>query len=497
MKNKVTLLNILSSIGMQLISIVSALIVPRLILETFGSNVNGLVSSITQFLNYITLIEGGITGVIAANLYRPLVEKDEQKLSSVLSAARSFYRKIGAIFVGYSVIVGIIYPMFVNTGYDDFYVFVLTIVLSMGLMLEYMFSLTYTTLLNADKKIYLVSIISSIITIINIILTIIVVENFPDIILLKLANAILFALKPLAYGIYVKKYYKIDWNVRKDNNLIEQRWNGFAINLAFFIHMSTDVTLLTIFSDLKSVSVYSIYYLIISKISIIVNAITSSIEPAIGQAYAKKNEEQLNEKLDLYEFIVIMTVGWGFLVTGLLLTPFVMLYTTGITDTNYYQPVFGAVLVLAEAVYLLRTPHVSLAYSANKFKEVTLPAYVEAIINIGVSIFLIHRIGLVGIAVGTLAGMLYRGAFHIYFTSKLVPARKQRIYYRKLLVLIVTVIFCYLVCTKLFPFNSYSIEAWIIHAMIYGASCICIFAVVGFIFFKKEVIYLIKYLKRR
>ena len=102
-----------------------------------------------------------------------------------------------------------------------------------------------------------------------------------------------------------------------------------------------------------------------------------------------------------------------------------------------------------------------------------------------------------GIAVGTLAGMLYRGAFHIYFTSKLVPARKQRIYYRKLLVLIVTVIFRYLVCTKLFPFNSYSIEAWIIHAMIYGASCICIFAVVGFIFFKKEVIYLIKYLKRR
>ena len=261
--------------------------------------------------------------------------------------------------------------------------------------------------------------------------------------------------------------------------------------------MSTDVTLLTIFSDLKSVSVYSVYYLIISKISVIVNAITSSIEPAIGQAYAKKNEEQLNEKLDLYEFIVIMTVGWGFLVTGLLLTPFVMLYTTGITDTNYYQPVFGAVLVLAEAVYLLRAPHVSLAYSANKFKEVTLPAYVEAIINIGVSIFLIHRIGLVGIAVGTLAGMLYRGAFHIYFTSKLVPARKQRIYYRKLLVLIVTAIFCYLVCTKLFPFNSYSIEAWIIHAMIYGASCICIFAVVGFIFFKKEVIYLIKYLKRR
>ena len=80
LKSKVTLLNVASSIMMQLVSVISALIVPRLILETFGSNVNGLVSSISQFLNYITLVEGGITSVIAANLYKPLVEGDTEKV---------------------------------------------------------------------------------------------------------------------------------------------------------------------------------------------------------------------------------------------------------------------------------------------------------------------------------------------------------------------------------------------------------------------------------
>ena len=72
-KNKITLLNIVATLIMQIVSVISALIVPRLILETFGSNANGLVSSISQFLNYITLVEGGITGVISANLYKPLV----------------------------------------------------------------------------------------------------------------------------------------------------------------------------------------------------------------------------------------------------------------------------------------------------------------------------------------------------------------------------------------------------------------------------------------
>lgn len=63
MKNKVTLLNIASSLLLQVVSVISGLIVPRIILSCFGSDINGLVSSINQFLSYITLIEGGLQGL--------------------------------------------------------------------------------------------------------------------------------------------------------------------------------------------------------------------------------------------------------------------------------------------------------------------------------------------------------------------------------------------------------------------------------------------------
>lgn len=496
MKRKVTLLNVCASMLMQLTSIISALIVPRLILETFGSNANGLVSSISQFLNYIALVEGGITGVIAANLYAPLVTGDTDKLSSVLSTAKSFYRKIAVVFIGYSIIIGIVYPIIVDTGYNNLYVFVLTEVLSIGLMLEYMFSLTYTTLLKADKKIYIVAVVSSALTLANIILALVVVKIYPDIILLKLANAILFAIKPLAFGLHIKRHYKINWNAKKENGLIKQRWNGFAINLAYFIHISTDVTLLTLFANLSSVSVYSVYYLVVSKVSVILQSVTTGIDPTIGQAYARKDEVQLNEKMDLYEFVIIVSVGIIFTLTGLLITPFVMIYTKGIGDANYYQPIFASVLVIAESTYLLRAPHVSLAYSANKFKEITVPAYIEAVINITLSIILMKKIGLVGIAVGTLAGMFYRGAFHIYFTSRLVPSRSQWRYYKKLVILMFTVISCVGSCLMLYPFTYYSIGNWVIHAIVYGAITCTIFAIVCFIFFKHEVRDLKKYLKK-
>ena len=97
MKNKATLLNMISGMVLQFFTLVSGFILPKIILTCFGSEVNGLVSSLNQFLSYITLVEGGITGVIIANLYKPIVEQDNNKISSVLVTADRFYKKIGAL----------------------------------------------------------------------------------------------------------------------------------------------------------------------------------------------------------------------------------------------------------------------------------------------------------------------------------------------------------------------------------------------------------------
>lgn len=42
---------------MQITILICGFVVPKLIITNFGSNVNGLISSITQFLAYISLLE--------------------------------------------------------------------------------------------------------------------------------------------------------------------------------------------------------------------------------------------------------------------------------------------------------------------------------------------------------------------------------------------------------------------------------------------------------
>ena len=467
MKSKVTLINIISSLTLQVVTVISGFIIPKIILTNFGSSVNGLVSSLNQFLSYITLIEGGITGVVLANLYKPLVDHDNKKISAVLVTAKKFFNKIGYLFIAYSIGVAVVYPILSKEGFSWSFVASLTVVLSLNLLIQYLFSLSFRVLLQADKKLYVISFTQIVITVCNIACAFFSVKIYPSIHLLKLLTGLLYIIQPLVYGYFVKKHYSINWGTEPDDNLLKERWNGFAINCAAFIHNSTDITILTIFTNLATVSIYGVYTLVTNGLNGLFAAVFRAIAPTVGQAYAKGDEHELNKKLDLFEFITFISVYFCFTLSGLLITPFVQLYTNGITDVDYIQPIFGVLIVMAEGLYLIKEPHLDLSYSANKFKELSVPAFVEAGINILVSIILVHKLGLIGVAIGTIAGMTYRMAYQIYFTTKIVKNRKQWIFYKKLLafsfVTLIGVAICHFV-----PLTEITVWNWVLHAFIYA-----------------------------
>ena len=57
MRRKVAFINLVTSIGFQIINLLSGILIPRYIIIYYGSEVNGLVNSIVQFLNYISITE--------------------------------------------------------------------------------------------------------------------------------------------------------------------------------------------------------------------------------------------------------------------------------------------------------------------------------------------------------------------------------------------------------------------------------------------------------
>ncbi len=52
--------NLISNLIVQIIATLSGFIIPKLIINVYGSALNGMVSSIGQFLTYAGLVEAGI-----------------------------------------------------------------------------------------------------------------------------------------------------------------------------------------------------------------------------------------------------------------------------------------------------------------------------------------------------------------------------------------------------------------------------------------------------
>lgn len=411
--------NAISSLILQSTTIIQGLILPRLILYTFGSETNGLVSSINNLLGFISLLEGGLGAVVLAELYGPIEKKEDDKIQGILGACQSFFSKLTLVFLVYTILVAFFYPRYIDTSLSKEGVSVLVLILSMTTVAQYLFSITYRLLLQAEQKLYIVNYVSAVTILINTISAAVIIFVFPSIHVVKLYSGIIYMIQPMVYKAFVEKKF-LKENIRKKTQhyILKNRWSGFAQNLAHFVNMNTDVALITLFIPLQYVSVYSVHLLVINALRGIVTSVGNSYQSALGKYIAMGDSAQLKQKFRKFEEGFWLTGMVLFFCCALLINPFIQIYTTGITDAEYYQPIFSFVIVLANMIYVIREPYRLLVLAGGKFKETNFGAFAEAIINLGMSLLLITKFGLIGVAIGTLVAIAFRLIYLVWYLHR-------------------------------------------------------------------------------
>ena len=259
MRAKKMLRNMIMSLFLQVVTIACGLILPRFIISHYGSSTNGLIASITQFLAYISLIDAGIGQVVKAVLYKPIANKDKDKIERILKSSQKFLNKIVIVFVIYLVALCIFYPMLVNGEFSVPFTVSLIIIISLSTSAEYLFGMTYRLYLQAKQRAYVVSIIQIATLILNTIVSVIMINMGASIQAVKLFSAAVFILRPIIQSAYVKKKYKIDFRKNNGEYTLKQRWDGLVQHIAYVIHENTDVVVLTVFSTTAEISVYTVY----------------------------------------------------------------------------------------------------------------------------------------------------------------------------------------------------------------------------------------------
>ena len=199
----------------------------------------------------------------------------------------------------------------------------------------------------------------------------------------------------------------------------------------------------------------------------IVSAFSGGIDASFGDMIAKEEKEALNRSFSTYELFYFTITTICYACTLILIVPFITVYTKGINDANYIRPLFGYLMVISEFLWAIRLPYSSVTLAAGHFKETRIGAWVEAISNIVISLILVIKFGIIGVAIGTLIAMLIRTIEFIYHTNKYILERNIFINIKKVLSIIFETIIIVLI-VKLLPidikFNSYI--NWIIYAII-------------------------------
>lgn len=417
-RSKKAILNLISQFVLQFATAICGFIVPRFILEAFGSDVNGLTVSITQFLGIVTLLDTSFGSVAKTAFYKPLALGDRQAISGVYNATESFFRKIALFFGLYCVILSFTFPFINESGFDFWFTAALVLILGISSFTQYYFSMSYTLALNADQLSFISAFMQAGTVVLNAVLTVILLKFGAGIHVVKLASASVFVIRPIVINLYGKHRYRVDKKIPKDNKSLSQKWDNMAQGIASYLHTKTAYILLTAFLTFRDVSVYSVYSLITSSLTSIISSTSTGFVAGLGNMHAKGEKENFHKVFSLYEFVNTFATFALFGIAIVTMMPFVKIYTANVTDVDYHKPLFGMILILGELIYCLRLPYHYVIANAGHFKQTKKGAYLEAIINVIVSICLLPFLGIVGLAIGTLVAMAFRTTELIIYCSK-------------------------------------------------------------------------------
>lgn len=488
MRTKKAFKNITVSMLYQVVSIICGLITPRLILANFGSTYNGVINSATHFLGMISFLTLGIAGSTRVALYKTLANNDVLGTSRIMKATKNYMRKVACCVLVYAALLMLIYPFISHNDLSKGEMALLIGIISVGTFADYFLAVSNRTLLTADQSGYITYGLQICTTVLNTVITAVLIYLGANIFNVKFGSAIVYFVLPLVLNFYVAHKYSLISDCEPDYSAIKDRGAVAFHSIANIVHNNTDLFVLTIFTDAKVISVYTVYYLVVGKIKSIMQIFTNGMEAAFGDMWVKGEVEKLRKNFRVYEYALYCFTAVVFSCVGLLILPFLQRYTKGVTDINYIRLDLAVLITAAEGMHGIRQPYLTLVQATGNYEATKKGAAFEAINNIVLSLLLVPVMGIGGVIVGTLVANIIRTTQFSWFVSKNIlkeSYKKTVLRFGWLLLCMSIIVVMHLATISRIEFNPGWI-GWIQNACITFGMALVVTMLFSVIFYKSE-----------
>mgnify|MGYP000209925586 CR=1 FL=1 len=394
--------------------------------------------------------------------------------------------KDGETFFGSVAIIASVLPFVLSNQLPPILIVLLMIVIGASSTLECFIYSKYKVLLQADQRLFVVSVADTIMYFVRVGLQVILIWAKASIVIVMAIPAVMVIFRMMILSIYCRNNYPgLDKKVVRDNSALSKRWSAMAHQLAGLVVYNTDVTLLTLFGSLVQVSIYSVYNLVFQKLyELLTNIFSSGTLASFGQLMSENKRESLLRNYDLYEYgyYIIITFVYG--VSASMILPFVSVYTKKYTDIPYVDVKLAVLFMLIGFANNIRIPCLTMINAAGHFKETQWRAILEAVINITVSLLLIKPLGMYGLLIGTICSFAYRTTDIIYYSHKHIlniSCKKSVLRVLRVALVIAINVILYKLLVGKYIMNGWG--EWIMYAVI---ASIIVLVTTGLIYFITE-----------
>lgn len=380
-------------------------ILRTIIIYVLGKEYLGLNNLFSSILEVFNVADIGLGNAIQASIYKPIANKEYDKVSALLKLYRNIYRIIGISIIVISFGFLPFLKYFINGSYpSDVNIYILFMLYATNSALSYTFFAYSSILINANQRMDLTSVVALVSKIIASWLQLISLLYFKNITLYVLCNVLCTAMQNVLNYFAAKKFfpqYSCTGQVDKEEKrkLFKNVVGLIMQNIGTTLSLSFDTIVISSFLGLSDVAIYSNYNFIASSVGAFIDLIFSAIIASIGNSIVEESLEKNKKDFDDFSFLNFWLVGWCTICIACMIQNFEWIWTSGtIMSSNLV-----AILISFKfyATYIrknVRTYKDALGlWYIDKFRPL-----IGGIFNLTFNIILVKLIGISGVIISTI-----------------------------------------------------------------------------------------------
>ena len=382
-----------------------------ILIAHLGNTINGVNDLYTGILSVLSLAELGVGTALNYSLYKPVANKDYEKIKAYMQLYKKAYRVIGLgiAVLGLAISPFLSYLVKQPEGISVRDLTLYYLIFLFNTVSSYFVAYKYS-LVNAEQNNYIQTNIITVTKMITALLQITIVlatENF-------YAYLLTAALIELFQKIFVSRYLNKRYPYLKDKNVqkLTKEESGEIVRKtkALVFHkvgdvarLQTDSIIISSFINVTLVGFVGHYNMILTSIANFVNIIFNSVLSSFGNLIATESKEKQYSIFKVYRFFACWIYGFSAVGFFLLLTPFIILWQG--RESVLAVSVVACILI----DYYFKGDRIILSNfktAAGVFEQDKYLALIQGAINLVISIALVQKIGLAGVYIGTIVSGL-------------------------------------------------------------------------------------------